>query len=189
MGNIIPKPYGVTASPENRPCKDWARPIALAGVPNLHQVSLQLYRSAQPTIAGLKNLKSMGLNTIINLRTLHSDRRKLRATSLSYERIFMTVWHPKEREIVRFLKIVVNPRRTPVLVHCRDGSDRTGVVCAIYRIAVQGWTKGAALREMTEGKFGYHHLWVNLPFLVNHLDIARIRALAQLPQLGKLPSD
>jgi hypothetical protein len=31
---------------------------------------------------------------------------------------------------------------------------------------------------MTEGDFGYHHLWVNLPFWVNHLDISRILAQA-----------
>jgi tyrosine-protein phosphatase SIW14 len=34
---------------------------------------------------------------------------------------------------------------------------------AVYRIAVQGWSKAEAIREMTEGDFGFHRTWSNLP--------------------------
>jgi protein tyrosine/serine phosphatase len=39
-------------------------------------------------------------------------------------------------------------------MHCKHGSDRTGLMAAMYRVVVQGWSKEQALKEMTEGGFG-----------------------------------
>ena len=90
----------------------------------------------------------------------------------------MKAWHPEEKEAVRFLKIVTDPQRTPVLVHCQHGADRTGTMIAVYRIAVQGWSKAEAIREMTEGGFGFHWIWSNLPRWIQKLDIDRIKRQA-----------
>jgi len=156
----------------------WAQPIQLEGVPNLHKVSDSLYRSAQPTSEGIRNLKKMGIETIINLRSFHSDRKEIGDTGLAYEHLYMKAWHPEEKEAVRFLQIVTDPARTPVLVHCQHGADRTGTMCAIYRIAVQGWSKEEALQEMTKGGFGYHKVWINLPDWLQELDIEAIKSKA-----------
>ena len=158
----------------NRPAS-WAQPITITGVPNLHKVSDTLYRSAQPTAEGMKNLKRMGIETIVNLRSFHSDRDEIGNTGLGYEHVYMKAWHPEQKEIVRFLRIISNPSRTPVLVHCQHGADRTGTLCAVYRIAVQGWTKEEALREMTEGGFGFHEVWTNLTSWLAKLDVESIR--------------
>ena len=131
--------------------EQWARPLDLEGVPNLHKVSDGLYRSAQPTAEGMANLKKMGIETVVNLRALHSDRDEIGETGLAYEHIYMKAWSAEEREVVRFLQVVCNPRRQPVLVHCQFGADRTGTMCALYRIIVEGWSKEEALREMREG--------------------------------------
>ncbi|TET66601.1 MAG: protein-tyrosine-phosphatase [Candidatus Aminicenantes bacterium] len=153
----------------------WAQPLKLDGVPNLHKVSNNLYRSAQPTAQGMKNLKQMGIETVVNLRSFHSDRDELGNTGLGYEHIYMKAWHPERKEIVLFLQIVTNPKRTPVLVHCFHGADRTGTMCALYRIAVQGWTKDEAVREMTEGGFNFHAVFDNLPVWIGKLDIKSIK--------------
>ena len=153
----------------------WACPIQLVGVPNLHQVSTNLYRSAQPSAQGMKNLKKKGIETVINLRSFHSDRDEIGKTGLGYEHIYMKAWHPERKEAVRFLQIATNPKRIPVLVHCLHGSDRTGAMCALYRIAVQGWTKDAAIREMLEGGFGFHRAFGNLPEWIRNLDIDSIK--------------
>ena len=34
-----------------------------------------------------------------------------------------------------------------VLVHCKDGVDRTGMIVAIYRMTPEGWTSNDALAE------------------------------------------
>ena len=158
----------------------WAQPLEIAGVPNLHQVSDRLYRSAQPTGEGMRNLKNLGVTTVVNLRSFHSDREEIGDTGLGYEHIYMKAWHPEEKEIVRFLQIVTNPQRTPVLVHCQHGADRTGAVVALYRVAVQGWTREEAIKEMLYGGFGFHGVWENLIQWINRVDIDRIRKKAKV---------
>ena len=153
----------------------WAEPIALEGVPNLHRVSSDLYRSAQPTAEGMLNLKDMGIETVVNLRSFHSDRDEIGSTGLGYEHIYMKAWHPERKEAVRFLQIVANSKRTPVLVHCLHGADRTGTMCALYRIAVQGWSKERALQEMTQGGFNFHAVFDNLPEWIEELDIDSLK--------------
>lgn len=169
--------YGTETSLAHRP-ELWAKPMEMKGVPNLHKVSETLYRSAQPSAEGMRNLKAMGIKTIVNLRSFHSDRNEIGDTGLAYEHIYMKAWHPEEKEVVRFLQIVTDPKRTPVLVHCQHGADRTGTMCALYRIAVQGWSKDEALQEMMQGEFGFHGIWENLIEWINGLDIERIKKRA-----------
>ena len=158
----------------------WALPMQLKGVPNLHKVSDNLYRSAQPTAKGMQNLKELGIETIINLRSFHSDRDEIGSTGLAYEHIYMKAWHPEHKEIVRFLQIVTNPKRTPVLVHCQHGADRTGTMSAIYRITVLGWSKEEAINEMVNGGFGFHGIWKNLAPWIDSLDFDAIEKEAGL---------
>lgn len=171
-------------SAEDRPQR-WAQPMELIGVPNLFKVSDSLYRSAQPTAAGMQKLRSMGIVTIVNLRSFHSDRDEIGNTGLAYEHIYMKAWHPERKEVVRFLQIVSDPKRAPVLLHCQHGADRTGTMVAIYRIAVEGWSKEDAIREMTDGGFGFNKIWVNLPDWIQSLDIDAIRKDAGLPAISR----
>jgi protein tyrosine phosphatase (PTP) superfamily phosphohydrolase (DUF442 family) len=160
----------------------WAQPVELAGVPNLFQVAPGLYRSAQPTGEGMQRLQERGIETVLNLRSFHSDRDEIGDTGLGYEHLYVKAWHPEHKEAVRFLQIVTDPDRAPVLVHCQHGADRTGALCAVYRIAVQGWTKETALREMVEGGFGFHAVWGNLLDWVRQLDVEEIRREAGVGQ-------
>ena len=161
---------------------EWAQPVEMAGVPNLHKVSDDLYRSAQPTAECMRNLKENGIKTISNLRSFHSDRDEIGETALGYEHIYMKPWHPEKKEVVRFLQIVADPDRTPALVHCQHGADRTGVMSAVYRVGIQGWTKEEALKELTEGGFGFHKVWKNLLEWFTELDIAEMKRRAGLAE-------
>ena len=160
-----------------RPAR-WARPIQREGVPNLYEVSKDLYRSAQPTEEGMANVKGLGVVTVVNLRSFHSDRDEIGSIDLRYEHIPMKAWHPEVEDVIRFLKIVTDEKRLPVLVHCQHGADRTGAMCAIYRVAVEGWTKEEAIREMKHGGYGFHLIWENLVRWVREMDIDRIREKA-----------
>jgi protein tyrosine phosphatase (PTP) superfamily phosphohydrolase (DUF442 family) len=174
---LLSMAYAVETFHPNRP-PHWAQPIQMKGVPNLHKVSDTLYRSAQPSAEGMRNLRAIGVETVVNLRSFHSDRDEIGDTGLAYEHIYMKAWHPEEDEVVRFLQIVSNPRRCPVLVHCQHGADRTGTMCALYRVAVQGWSKEQAVEEMLQGEFGFHGIWDNLIQWINALDIERIKKRA-----------
>ena len=166
---------GIAEDEKTQRPESWAQPITLNGVPNLHKISDKLYRSAQPTAEGMKNLKKMGITTVVNLRAFHSDQNEIGDTGLNCEHIHMKTWHPEREDVVRFLKIVTAEKQAPILFHCQHGADRTGTLCALYRVVVQDWTKEAAIQEMTQGGYGFHKIWFNLPDWIEELDIESIR--------------
>jgi protein tyrosine/serine phosphatase len=44
------------------------------------------------------------------------------------------------------------------LVHCKSVADRTGVACAAYRMAVDGWTLAEAWEELECYGGGIHNI-------------------------------
>ncbi|MDE2384645.1 MAG: tyrosine-protein phosphatase [Alphaproteobacteria bacterium] len=161
----------------------WAKPLILDGVPNLHQVSATLYRSAQPTAAGFKNLETQyHIATDLDLRLDHSDAPLLAGTHISAKAVPMSTFMSNDDVIKALRLLVAAEAKGPVLVHCQRGADRTGVVIAMYRVVVQGWSKEEAIAEMQKGGFAFDPLLLNIPWLIQHADVAAYRAaLAKAP--------
>lgn len=160
----------------------WAVKLESPGLPNLHQVAPGFYRGAQPSAKGMTGLERMGVRTVVNLRAYHSDEKKLKNTSLSYERFQVKAWRSEDEEVIRFLTIVTATNRLPVFVHCQHGADRTGMMCAMYRVAVQGWSRDEAIREMTRGGYGFHSEWKNLVRYVETADLENIKRQAGIAE-------
>lgn len=166
---------GVTLPP---PAHAWAVRIIKPGLPNLHRVSDDLYRGAQPTTEGFRELQAMGVKTIINLRFFFNDQEAMAGSDLAYEEIWMNAWHAEDEDLVRFLQLITDHDRAPFFVHCHHGADRAGMLSAVYRILVQGWTKDEAIAEMTQGGFGFHPMWQNLVVYLRDLDVEKLRQRA-----------
>lgn len=143
----------------NENSNSWAVKINNPKLSNFHKVSEDLYRGAQPDNEGMKELKKLGIKTIVNLRELHSDRDELDGLDLKYIHIKSTAAHIKQHEINEFLDVMKDRNNLPVFVHCQHGSDRTGTMCAFYRMVYQNWSKEDAINEMTQGGFGFHKIW------------------------------
>jgi len=165
----------------------WAQKLDRPGLENLHRVSDDLYRGAQPTEEGMRELKKMGIRTIVNLREYHSDTDEIGETGLDVVDIPMAAWDPEDEHMVQFLQVMGNPQRSPVFVHCQHGSDRTGTMCAIYRIVLCGWSKDEAVREMTRGGFGFHGVFRNLPKFIEALDIEDMKRRAGIGSTSAAP--
>jgi protein tyrosine phosphatase (PTP) superfamily phosphohydrolase (DUF442 family) len=159
---------------------NWAQKIEVAGVKNFYQVTTNLYRGAQPTGEGMKQLQKMGIRTVINLRAFHSDRDEVAGTGLKSVRFETKPWHAEEEDVVGFLKVVADTNNLPAFVHCQRGADRTGMMCAMYRIVVCGWTKPEALDEMKNGGFDFNPAWHDLVNFIEKADIADIKRRAGL---------
>ena len=63
-----------------------------------------------------------------------------------------------------------------MLIHCWAGSDRTGVMTAVYRVVIEDWPKEKAIEELRYPDFGYHEKWYpNLVDLIRDLDVAKVK--------------
>lgn len=160
--------------------KTSATALKIEGLPNAYKVSDTLYRGAQPTADGFKELKKLGIKTVICLRSFHSDEKLIAGTGLAYESIPINTWDMEGDYVIKFLKSATDTNKTPVFVHCQHGADRTGTMCALYRITVSGWTKDAAIKEMTDGGFGFHSTWQNLITFIKDINIEDIKKKAGL---------
>ena len=109
------------------------------------------------------------------MRFIISGRDKIKGTGLDYEHINTTTLSTETRDVVRFLKIVTDKDRIPVFVHCHRGAERTGVMCAAYRVVVQGWTKEEAIAEMTEGGFASRTIKKNLLDYIRRINVMEMK--------------
>ncbi|MBU0608845.1 MAG: tyrosine-protein phosphatase [Armatimonadetes bacterium] len=148
----------------------------IPGLENFAQVSRNLYRGAGADAVGYRALKAMGVRTIVDLQQFHSDHRALQGLGLNYVHIPMNPAEIDDDEVAAFLQVVRNPELQPVFVHCRAGSDRTGVVVAIYRVMEQGWSVTEAAQELPH--FGFHEVFVPLQQYLKGLDLGEISRLA-----------
>ena len=78
---------------------------------------------------------------------------------------------PPERPKVidEYLAILDDPSAYPVLLHCKAGLHRTGLLTAIYRIEYEGWSLAAAVRELRANGFGDSACTTGNDYLVQYL--------------------
>lgn len=55
---------------------------------------------------------------------------------------------PTAEEVTRWLELMDDPARRPVLVHCQHGVIRTGMLVAAFQIARRGYDNDRAWREL-----------------------------------------
>ena len=163
----------------NRPT-GWAQKVAVAGVENCFQVTTNLYRGAQPTEEGMAHLQALGVRFVVSLRMLHSDGHILHGTGLKTMNLGMVPWRANPDDVVRFLKAATDTNNLPLFVHCEHGADRTGVMCAMYRVVVCNWTKQEAIAEMENG--GFHFSWNTLASFIQKADVAEYKRRVGLPE-------
>lgn len=130
------------------------------GILNFGKINENLYRGAQPDDAAIVHLKSLGIKTIISLRTTKEASTSEAARALANGIVFTNIplaglSRPADADVAKILSII-EASSGPVFVHCEHGCDRTGTVIACYRLQHDHWTGEAALDEAN--KYGMSHL-------------------------------
>ena len=163
------------AIPEKQPRPEtWAQRVPSPTLKNWYKVDDDVYRSEQPTREGFKEIRAKGIKSVINLRFEFSDAALVEGLDLVLIEVRMTAWDFSEDDVVRALKAIESAPK-PVLIHCQYGSDRTGLIVAMYRIVYLNWPKDGALAEMKRGSFGFHWYYFNIPAFIKRADVAGIR--------------
>lgn len=138
------------ATPVRSP--EWAQPVG--NQYNLHQMTPTLYRSALPDSSAVPLLKTLKIGTVITFLP-ESDDNWLKSTDIKQVQLSYRTNHVDDTDVLAALRAIQQAQANgPVLMHCKHGSDRTGLMAAMYRVVVQGWSKEDALNEMTQGGFG-----------------------------------
>jgi protein tyrosine/serine phosphatase len=127
-------------------------------IDNFGRIDANYYRGAQPEGHDYMDLAAIGVKTIISLTSDDAEPNEKALTmqaGMSYAHIPMTMHRPPtEAQLAEFFRIVDDPAKQPVYVHCVGGQHRTGVMTAVYRVAEQQWTADQAFKEMKQYHFG-----------------------------------
>jgi len=138
-------------APAPRPA-EWAQSVEVQY--NLFQMSPTLYRSALPDRGAVPLLEKLKVATVINFLP-ESDSSWLTTPGIDQVQLPYRTNHVDDADVLKALRTIqAAEAKGPVLMHCKHGSDRTGLMAAMYRVVVQGWSKEDALNEMTQGGFG-----------------------------------
>lgn len=140
-----------------------AKRLSVSGIHNAGKVTDFLYRGAQPSKESFAELKKLGVTTVVDLREGRNrpkeERKEVESLQMRYVYIPVSGWAPpRNAQVAEFLTLFKNNEQgQKVFVHCHFGDDRTGVMVATYRIAIEHWTVEQAIQEMHS--FGFHYHW------------------------------
>lgn len=149
--------------------------LAIKDVDNFHKVSDVLYRSGQPSRYDFFVLEKQGIKTVLNLRYHHEDDIP-QEVKLQAKHLPMNAGSLTKKEIVDALHVIRDSPK-PVLVHCWHGSDRTGAICAAYKIVFMDCAVDATIDEMVNGGYGFHgFFYKNIPELMKGIDWEQLKA-------------
>jgi len=167
-GNVVEGTPVATPQPVAKPVTEdkmstgW--PKEVQDLPNFHKVHDFLYRAGEPTPKGLNQLKEMGVKTLIDLRAptaaAHNEKAIASKLGMQYINLPMSAEPPTKKQVEKMLKTIDSAQKNqePVLVHCAHGSDRTGCMIGIYRVARDGWGFDDTYKEMRKYWFGQKYL-------------------------------
>jgi len=149
------------------------------GIPNLHTIDRSFVRSGQPTTLDQWRYlhDSLGITDVAKLDFADEgsdDQARLAGISVHVLSIMPTTdpdtvaeivdgffARPAHDRIVELKRLIAEVRdanaaggKRRVLIHCKNGHDRTGLASLFVRVLVDGWTKKRAWDEAR--KLGFH---------------------------------
>ena len=143
---------------------------------NFYKISDHLYRSEQPILDDVPAIHAQNIKTIINLRQGKDNDDERLFTDIRLIRQPLITWRVSAFDVAKVLYDIEKYQKDgAVLIHCRHGADRTGIVIAMYRVIYEGMDIEEARREMKHGDYGYHLIWKNLDNLLSPAGVASVK--------------
>ena len=121
---------------------------------NRHKLAPGVYRAAQPAPHNIRRLKALGVKTIINLRGERDcSAYRLERKTCAAEGIEMIDFKLFSRalpssETVLAAAALLKSIQYPMMMHCKSGADRVGLMSVLYKHVVAGEPIEIAARQL-----------------------------------------
>lgn len=139
---------------------------------NLHEIADGIWRSAQPAPRHLRAVARRGVRTVINLRGDEGnggywlERATCDELGLELVDLRLKSRAAPSRADLAAVRAAIAAIDRPTLVHCKSGSDRTGLFSALYLI-FRGGVPVAEARHQLSWRFG--HVYLAKAGILDHL--------------------
>lgn len=129
--------------------------------PNRHRLSGEAWRAAQPLPHQIRDAARRGVRTIVNLRgqvdtsTYAIEKEACEAAGLALHDFRIRSRAAPSREEVLGARALFASVEYPILMHCKSGADRVGLMSALYLHTRQGVPIAEARRQLS---LAYGHI-------------------------------
>ena len=149
---------------------------------NLDLIAPGVWRANQPSQGRLKQyFRNLGLKSVVNLRGAPDQGFYLfeveacRDLGLTLHDVALSARRAPPRAVLIEVLDLLQTVQKPVLIHCKSGADRTGLVAALYLLTVEHQTLAQARRHLS---LRYLHVKASYTGILDHL-LDRFEAEAQ----------
>lgn len=139
---------------------------------NLHQVTDGIWRSAQPSPRHLRVAAERGVRRVINLRGEESyggywlEKEACARLGLELVDLRLRSRAAPPRCDIAAMCAAIEAIDGPTLIHCKSGSDRTGLFCALYLILRENVPVAEARYQLS---LRYGHIRFTKTGILDHL--------------------
>lgn len=122
---------------------------------NKHRLGSKAWRSAQPAPHNFSRLKRQGVKTIINLRgerlsgSYWLEVAACKRLGLAFENCVVRSRAAPSHAELRDVLALFDRVEYPILLHCKSGADRAGLVSVLYMHLVEGQPIETALEQLS----------------------------------------
>jgi protein tyrosine/serine phosphatase len=127
---------------------------------NCHRISNKAWRSAQPAPHHIRRFADAGIRTVVNLRgerqcgSYWLEQEACARHGLKLVNFQIRSRAAPSREELMGAKRLFEEIEYPVLMHCKSGADRAGLMSVLYRFLHEGVPLKEATRELSL-KYGH----------------------------------
>ncbi len=133
---------------------------------NFYALSNTAYRSNHPSAAFIKKLKSKyGVKTIISMRKANNSGSYLLEKEACLKQGVKLINHPMSSRKLPKADMVIKAKQLlqeveyPILIHCKSGADRAGLMSVLYKHFVEQQPLEEAVKQLGM-KYG-HFRWAD----------------------------
>jgi protein tyrosine phosphatase (PTP) superfamily phosphohydrolase (DUF442 family) len=155
--------------------------VELPGLHNVFRLSETLYSGGAPEgDTGFRSLRQLGIRTVLSVDGARPDVARARRFGMRYAHIpfgYDGCPDPTANRVVRAVRDLPGP----IYLHCHHGKHRSPTAAAFARIALDGISNDAAVREMERAGTGKGYVGL-------YGDVRRYRPPSPA-ELDRVPSD